>query len=58
MIIQLLCEWNQRKGGRKGVGEDVAMDGRATHPSVSWKLTFTFLADPRSSETQIKWNIN
>lgn len=30
----------------------------ATHPSVSWKLTFTFLADPRSSETQTKWDIN
>lgn len=25
---------------------------RVTHPSVSWKLTFTFFADPRSSERQ------
>lgn len=24
---------------------------RGTHPSVSWKLTFTFFAEPRSSET-------
>lgn len=31
---------------------------RVTHPSVSWKFTFTFFADPRSSETQIKWSMS
>lgn len=31
------------------------MEGwRPTHPSVSWKLTFTFFAEPRSSEKTSK----
>lgn len=34
------------------------MRERVTHPSVSWKLTFTFFAEPRSSETQMRRNVN
>jgi len=45
----------KEKGREEG---SEARMGDGTHPSVSWKLTFTFFADPRSSETQTKWNIN
>lgn len=51
----------EKGGGEAGLGwrHDIwKRKRRVTHPSVSWKLTFTFFADPRSSERQIKGSMS